>query len=617
MNLQNKAVLLFVVLLLAVQLFAEPPAPADSVKYIFNPVVVTATKFQGPQNELAASVSVITPAEIENSVSSSALELVSELVPSTFITEKNVMGYGVASGAAGGISIRGVGGSPVTGVLVLRDGRPDIMGMMGHAIPDAYSLDGVERIEVIRGPASFLYGTNAMGGVINIVSKSVKQDGFTTSLTGGLGNFNSQELRGVHGGKMGKFDYYVTADTRNTDGHRANSGFEGDYYTLHAGYQFTTATSVALNANLSNINMFDPGTESAPLPDAWYDLKRSGVDLTVDHKSGLGESFLKLHGNFGKHKIYDGWRSTDQTVGVMFYHNVKPFAGNTMTVGFDIKQYGGDAEDSITQTSVVISDYGKHTITEWAPYIHSQQVLLKNVIASAGLRFENHELYGNELLPKAGLVYMPFTGTSLRLSAAKGFRSPTIRELYTFRWKNPDLEPERMWNYEFGIDQIITSTLQVQGTIFQADGENMIRTYGGFTGFFKNSGEFTHTGYEIVAKWVPMHNLFLTANWSKLDLQDETAETPGKKLGATITYAMPYVNFSATWLSIMDLYGADNYTNPMSDYNLVNLAAHIKPPVPYLSFKLAVKNLTDESYQTYFGYPMPGRTYMLDMSVGM
>ena len=78
-----------------------------------------------------------------------------------------------ASGAAGGISIRGIGGSPNTQMLVLIDGHPQFMGLMGHPLPDAYVASDVERVEVVRGPASILYGTNAMGGVINIITRAV------------------------------------------------------------------------------------------------------------------------------------------------------------------------------------------------------------------------------------------------------------------------------------------------------------------------------------------------------------------------------------------------------------------------------------------------------------
>ncbi|MCK7460836.1 MAG: TonB-dependent receptor plug domain-containing protein [Sphingobacterium sp.] len=89
-------------------------------------------------------------------------------------------GFGVADGAAGKISIRGIGGSPNTQVLVLIDGHPQYMGLFGHPLPDAYVASDAEKVEVVRGPASILYGTNAMGGVVNIITRQQSQDGLSS-----------------------------------------------------------------------------------------------------------------------------------------------------------------------------------------------------------------------------------------------------------------------------------------------------------------------------------------------------------------------------------------------------------------------------------------------------
>src|SRR3990172_4282864 len=265
---------------------------SDSVKYHFNPVVVTATKVNHSQRDVAASISVIDERQIEMATTSSVIELVKNFVPGVFVTERAVMGYGVATGAAGGITIRGIGGSPVTGVLVLRYGRPDIMGLMGHPLPDAYPTDGVERIEVVRGPASFLYGTNAMGGVINIISKEMKNNERTTRLSGGIGSYESRQLALNHGGSYDAYDYSFTASTRRTDGHRASSSYDGDFYTAHLGYPVSSNTNVTLNANYSAIYLLDPGQVNSPVKDNWYDIKRSGADVTFVHNGRWGESFF-------------------------------------------------------------------------------------------------------------------------------------------------------------------------------------------------------------------------------------------------------------------------------------------------------------------------------------
>lgn len=248
------------------------------VDYRFNPILVTANKVAGAQRDLVASVSVIDGQTLVQAPSGSILDAVKSHVPGLYVTEWGVMGFGVAGSSAGKISIRGMGGGANTHVLILRNGRPDFMGLMGCTVADEFVTDGVQRVEVLRGPASFLYGTNATGGVINIVSKKMTENGFRTILSGGYGAFNTQKLQASHMGKFGRTEYAFTAATRRTAGHRndANSGYRADHFTAHLGYDFDKNTSLEMNANLANIDVHDPGMASNPFADHWYDLKRYG-----------------------------------------------------------------------------------------------------------------------------------------------------------------------------------------------------------------------------------------------------------------------------------------------------------------------------------------------------
>jgi outer membrane cobalamin receptor len=585
---------------------------ADSIRYHLDSMVVIGTKIPGPQSELAASVSIVRQDLLQLGSPYSVLETVSDMVPGLNLSERAVMGYGVSSGAAGGISIRGVGGSPVTGVLVLRDGRPDIMGLMGHPLPDAYSSEGVERVEVIRGPASFLYGTNAMGGVINMISKRVHDDGFQTQVSAGAGSFASQVATVAHGGKRGPFDYYLTAMTRKTDGHRPESDYDGKHYTGHMGYQLAEKTAVELNLNLSDFNLMDPGPSASPVRDHWYDIRRSGADLGLNHTGSFGESSLKLHGNFGTHKIYDGFRSSDRTSGVMLVHHVQPWQGQKLTVGLDWKQYGGSAKNVLSAL-----DYGSHFITEWAPYVHSQQWLGKAFLVSAGLRVEHHPLYGYTPMPKAGVVYTIRHNTYLRVSAAKGFRSPSIRELYLFPAPTLDLKPERMWNYEVGLNQQILNHFKWEAVLFKAEGEDLIRLSGRWPNFkLANSGTFTHTGYELVLEWLANERWQVGATWSKLDLQDQTLNAPAKKLTAYSNLALGIFSLQTNLVYVQDQYGADQRSLAMGDYTVVNGQISVRLLKP-LTLSVAVKNLLDADYQTLYGYPMPGRYMLGNLTVSL
>ena len=127
-------------------------------------VVVTGTPVKVTRNNVPMAVSVVDRNQIEESNESALLPVLNGRIPGLFVTERGITGFGVAAGSAGQISIRGIGGNPTTGVLMLIDGHPQFMGIMGHPLPDSYVASDVERVEVIRGPASILYGSNAMGG---------------------------------------------------------------------------------------------------------------------------------------------------------------------------------------------------------------------------------------------------------------------------------------------------------------------------------------------------------------------------------------------------------------------------------------------------------------------
>lgn len=592
-------------------LFSSESADSIHVDYYFNPIVKTGTKAAGAQRDLAASISVIGPARIGDVSSAAVFDVVNTYVPSLYLTEWNVMGYGAAGSAAGKISMRGIGGGADTHVMILRNGRPDFMGLMGCTIADEFATDGLERIEVVRGPASFLYGTNATAGVINIVTKSRTEDGFDTRLNLGYGEFNTQKYSIRHSGKINKTEYQVTAARRSTDGFRddAEDSYEGNFVTAHLGYRISPKTSVELNTSLADIYLYDPGMAASPNVDSYYDILRYGGDLTLTHQSRFGESYIKTHGNFGKHEFFDGWESSDDMLGLMLYHNINLFGGNTTTVGFDLKKYGGHAEGSV--------DYTEKHITEYAPYIYTQQLFLKRFIASAGFRLEHHSLYGTVAIPKLGLVCHPTVNNAIRLDFSKGFRSPSIRELYFFPPHNEELEPDEIWNVEAGVTQQISRSFQVDVTVFHNEGDNLITMAKRVTGMgfqYTNVGKVENNGVELEMNWMPVSNVNLGASWSLVDMEYEIPNVPEKKTTAFASWKISGVSLTGTLIWMQGVIGKDAaspiaHTYPLDDYAVVNLSAGYTF-VGALDLSLSVKNLFDEDYQAMYGYPMPGRTLL-------
>ena len=330
------------------------------------------------------------------------------------------------------------------------------------------------------------------------------------------------------------------------------------------------------------------------------------------HRGRFGEIHFKLHANFGRHRFYDGWKSNDRTTGLMVYQNPRPWAGQTTTAGFDWKRYGGTAVDAS-------ADYGSIFVTEYAPYIHVQHVFLGKWIASAGIRLEHHNLYGSEILPMAGMVFHPFHQTSLRVSASKGFRSPSIRELYLWMPANAKLTPDRVWNTEWGFSQKVGNAMAFDATVFKAEGSNLIQLQAPPPKWV-NGGTYSHTGYELAWSWKLFMHMETGATWSKTNLSRFAFNSPGRKLTAYVEADAGPVSLSAELLMVMDWKGLDTVNRQdvfpaMKDYTLVHVSA--KTLVwRGLRLKLQLRNALDEKYEAMVGYPMPGRNWMMEMEYG-
>ena len=219
--------------------FTELVAQERDTIISLSEAVVTGTRVSVNRNNVPMAISIINREAIAQSSESALLPVLSAQVPSMFITQRGVTGFGVSSGGTGGITLRGVGGSPTTGVLVLIDGHPQYMGIMGHHLPDAYVASDVEKVEVIRGPASILYGSNAMGGVVNIITRKQEQEGYSLNGHVMYGSYNTQKYQASAGLKKGKFNGILSINHDHTDGHRDNSDFSITNGYAKLGYQMS------------------------------------------------------------------------------------------------------------------------------------------------------------------------------------------------------------------------------------------------------------------------------------------------------------------------------------------------------------------------------------------
>jgi len=571
--------------------------------------VVTGSKVEISRRNVPLSVSVISEKEIERSAETNILPLLSENVPGLFVTQRGVTGFGVAGGAAGKISIRGIGGSPNTQVLLLIDGHPQYMGIFGHPLPDAYVSSDVSKIEVIRGPASILYGSNAMGGVINIITKKQKTNGFSTKLKAMGGSFNTWKYTASAGFKKNKFSVYSAFNHDQTDGHRENSEFDIYNGFVKANYELSKNVNISIDANLAKFKSNDPGPvgisdSSYIIQKHWVDIKRGKISLSVDNKYEVAEGALKLFYNFGEHNIYDGFHSNDINAGITFYQGLKLFRNNIITLGADYENYGGKAENifAMSGEGVVFCDT---SLNEMGVYVLVQQNISQKLILTTGLRLDNNMIFGNEIVPQVGLSWLASKKYTLKTSVAKGYRNPTIKELFLWNAANPNLKPENMWNYEIGLFNVFSKKLKCELTLFYSKGENLIMMTGQYPNLInENVGNFKNFGIEFSASYQLNKNFKFSTNYSYLHTDKPIISMPEHQLFVKANYSHKKLSVNLSVLNISNLY-TNIVTLESQSYTILNSRISYKL-FDYLNVFVSGQNLLNQEYEINYHYPMPG-----------
>lgn len=581
----------------------QTPDMEDTTK--IEEIVVTGTKTNVNRHNVPMTISVVTGKQIEESSESALLPVLSEQVPGVFITERVITGFGVSTGSAGAISIRGIGGSPNTQTLVLLNGNPQFMGIMGHPLPDAYIASDVEKVEVIRGPASALYGSNAMGGVINIITREQKKEGFSANARLMYGSYNTQKYLVNAGFKKNGFHALASFNHDQTDGHRDSSDFSINNGYLSAGYEFSKHFNMEANFSLANFDATDPGKESS-IAGETIDITRGMGSFAFSNTFDKTNGSIRFFYNFGEHDITDGFHSKDKNFGTVVYQSFYLFKGNTLTLGIDYKQYGGMAENvkAMGGQGMVFTDT---TVSEIAGYAYLQQLLFGKLTLNAGLRFEYNSMYGTEPVPSAGVAYHPFSSTTVKASVAKGFRSPTIRELFMWGTANEELKPERMVNYEIGIEQrFLKNKLTAELTIFKAEGDNLIKTVteNSITKY-QNTGDFSNLGVEFAGSYTPLDILSFRANYSYISMDEPIIATPEHHINLSGNLQLKKFTATLSMQLVHNLYTRISPTKERESYTLINARLAYKFN-KYIDVFIKGENLTNQEYSINYGYPMPG-----------
>jgi outer membrane cobalamin receptor len=537
--------------------------------------------------------------EIERTSARTVFDAVEQVVPGVSVTRRGVMGYGISTNGTGGVTIRGMGESPNAGVLIVVDGRPDFQGLMGHPLPDFYSLSDAGSVSVTEGPASVLYGSNAMGGVIE-VKNWAPMERMSTRLTSSFGSFHTGQYRLSNGARFERGFYSVNAGVSHTSGDRPSSAFRDQDGTITAGYDLSSVWKASIDGRYGHFHVEDPGPITAPLAGSYARVGRGGFSANLDNATASTWGYIRAYSSYGNHHITDGFRSTDRTTGIRVDQNIAIAPRLILEAGGDVVNYGGQARNALSYL-----DYGRHTITSVAGFLRAQWTATNRVRLHSGVRYEHNSLFGSIAAPEFGASLSFAPGYSLSAEIARGFRNPTIRELYMFPAPNPSLQPEHVWNYQASFQAHPAKPLTTAVTAYYASLDNLIVTSGRYPNLqLLNTGAALNRGIEATARWRVHKRVTVQSGYAYLRSTNLALYVPGHKLdyGIDVNAGHAFIYFGG--MSVGERWANSQHTLKLSAYTAGSLKATV-PLSRRWSVTALVDNLFNQDYQVVTGYPMP------------
>ena len=533
-------------------------------------VVVTGTRTPHSVKDVPVETVLITREDIEQSNAQTVSDLV-KTVPGLSVGGNDDIFGGSSSRAR----LRGLSFNDGYG-LILIDGQR-IHGSSQSGAHGEYAVglnqipvSMIERIEIVKGPSSVLYGSDAMAGVINIITRKVPQ-----KATAGAG-----VKYGWYDVSQGK-DYYTDAVTTPTDygetrytrtayaytGNRIN---EDMGFLLHYSHEESDGTSTSPYENNRDALMGKLAVDFTDRAKGWMKGELSSferettstteedsyrISLGFDFKPSQNHQFIVK----GYHYVDDFSTSTrDGDIGFdqaeLQYTWYGP-ADHVITSGVEFQRQSIDyfmdnSSSGVTTRTTVLEDVDTFSI-----FLQDEWTLFKKLVLVPGIRYDNHSTFGDSFNPKLSAMYKLRESTTLRASVGKSFKSPTIRQLYydvpfyhSPFWvtSNPDLEPEESIGYSLGIEQwMLDNRLMASLSYFRNDIDDMVvtdrtgQTYEGADLYiYENVDEATTQGIEVAAQFYPYDNFSILFGYTFTDSEDEST-------GNDLTYT-PDHSFSLT-----------------------------------------------------------------------
>jgi vitamin B12 transporter len=607
---------------LAVSILCWVSIPLSAqVTAINDEIVVTASALPEKLESTPASITIITKKEIEERAARDLGDVLRE-VPGITIAR---------SGSPGKQTSLFTRGAAAVQTLVLWNGVKINNPYFAGYDWGRFSTAGVERVEVVRGPYSALYGSDATAGVINILTTPSSSGLFAEVQSGGHGLRNAL----VNGTWVGTgVQLGGTYEHRQDDGFFANDDFRENTATATARWSATKALSLGLDVRHSTFDLGIPfnndftGTLLVPSPDRRQDGHETVVSLPITLTLGRFANELSLSDARRREHFVDpqdpfGLTETDTNSKTRRARLATHFASpiGTLIAGAeyeratvdDVSNFGPNFTDQArTARSFFVSD-------RWTRATGAASRLELSV----GVRYDHFNAFGSQTSPRLAAGWI-FGRNKLRAAYGHGFRAPSLGELYYPFFGNPDLTAERSRSYEVGYDRATANDGLFSITWFDSRYKQLI-TFDPRTFISQNIGRVKTDGVEVGVETPITARFYTTASYTYLHRADN--ETTGQRLTRRPKHsgslAVGYRAGAIDGNVVLIRSGERVDTQAVSPFARATNAGYttVDATLQYRIGKVApflkVENLTDAQYEEVLGFPSPGRRAIVGLRLGL
>lgn len=571
-------------------------------------VVVTATRVPTAEQEIGSSVEVITEEEIKAKGYTTVREVL-----------KGSLGLDVVStggpGAGTSVFIRGADSYHT---LILIDGMEasDPSETQRQYNIANLTVDNIERIEIVRGPQSVLYGADAMGGVINIITKRGTKEPYVYIGAEGGSYYTFRQFAGL-GAANDLLDFSLNVSHIRTKGVSAAApdlgNDENDPWE-----NFTVSTRLGVTP----ADWLDIGV-SFRFIDGETELDSTGSDVE-DYRVDKQEFFVRPHvrvtlfdglweqtlaygyTNHSRDYIDDPWGDSEydgQKHEVSWQHNLYLHKTNTLTLGVEHE------EEEMEST------YFDHESADTSSLFAQDQIKLFDIsYTTLGVRWDHHKEFGDHVTFRGTQAFVfDKIGTTIKGSVGTGFRTPSLYELYSPSYGNVNLDPEESIGWDVGVEQALFDGLLTLGaTYFQNEFEDLII----WSGTYMNVEEAQTWGIESFIEVVPLKDFSARVMYTYTHTDDENDDPllrrPEHKVGLNVCYRFlderGTANLDVFYVGIRDDmdYTSWPYSRvKLDDYVIVNLSGSFKI-YKYIELFARIENLLDQDYEEVYAYGTRG-----------